>query len=126
MNSKKQGDLGVAIAIAYYTKKGYAVSIPLGDNTRYDLIIDDGTRLLKVQVKTTGHVRHNYYIVSFCTQGGNQSWNGVVKVITEDEVDLVFVYTLGGSAYEFPVAAISGKKNLVLGDKVVQYRVGGK
>ncbi|WP_426513126.1 group I intron-associated PD-(D/E)XK endonuclease [Dactylosporangium sp. McL0621] len=57
MNRKQQGDLGVAMAIAYYTRTGYAVSVPLTDNTRYDLIIDGGERLLRVQVKTTGFQR---------------------------------------------------------------------
>jgi hypothetical protein len=27
---------------------GYAVSVPFGENTRYDLIIDDGTSLARV------------------------------------------------------------------------------
>jgi hypothetical protein len=31
---------------------GYAISLPFGENTRYDLIVDDGHRLLKVQCKT--------------------------------------------------------------------------
>ena len=31
---------------------GYAVSVPFGENTRYDLVIDDGQRLARVQCKT--------------------------------------------------------------------------
>ena len=31
---------------------GYAVSVPFGENTRYDLVLDDGERLLRVQCKT--------------------------------------------------------------------------
>ena len=31
---------------------GYAVSVPFGENTRYDLVIDDGRRLARVQCKT--------------------------------------------------------------------------
>ena len=52
INSKKQGDIGMCYAIAYFSKMGYTVSIPITDSQDYDLIIDNGT-LLKVQVKTT-------------------------------------------------------------------------
>ena len=31
---------------------GYAICVPFGENTRYDLVIDDGRRLLRVQCKT--------------------------------------------------------------------------
>jgi hypothetical protein len=31
---------------------GYAVSLPFGENTRYDLVIDDGKSLSRVQCKT--------------------------------------------------------------------------
>ena len=31
---------------------GYVVSMPFGENTRYDLLIDDGTRISRVQCKS--------------------------------------------------------------------------
>jgi hypothetical protein len=31
---------------------GYSVAVPFGENTRYDLIVDDGIRLQRVQCKT--------------------------------------------------------------------------
>jgi hypothetical protein len=51
-NTKAIGDrseLEVAVALA---RAGYTVSKPLGDSHRYDLIIDDGETLARVQVKT--------------------------------------------------------------------------
>jgi hypothetical protein len=51
-NTKAIGDrseLEVALALA---RAGYTVSKPLGDSHRYDLIIDDGETLSRVQVKT--------------------------------------------------------------------------
>lgn len=53
MNSKHIGNIGEILAIAYLVKKGYYVSIPYGDNARYDLIVDDGIKLHRIQVKTT-------------------------------------------------------------------------
>lgn len=53
INSKKQGDIGMCYAMAYYAKLGWTVSIPVTDSQDYDLVVDNGTRLFKVQVKTT-------------------------------------------------------------------------
>ena len=40
MNSKDKGNIGEAIAIAEFTKRNIQVSIPFGDNARYDLVAD--------------------------------------------------------------------------------------
>ena len=41
----------LAIMLALHGS-GYQVATPFGENTRYDLILDDGKRLLRVQCKT--------------------------------------------------------------------------
>jgi hypothetical protein len=51
-NSKSIGELGVARTLSRLLESGYAVSLPFGDNLRYDLVVDDGQRLLRVQCKT--------------------------------------------------------------------------
>lgn len=52
MNSKAKGEISEGHVIAHLLKLGYSVSMPFGDNQRYDLILDDGERLWRVQVKT--------------------------------------------------------------------------
>lgn len=124
MNTKQQGDIGVAIAIAYYTRKGCGVSVPLTDNLRYDLVIDDGAKLNRVQVKCTRHQKGSALELALRTTGGNQSWNKTSKTISEDEVDLVFGYAITtDTMYEFPVKFIAGKASLRLGPKVAEYIV---
>ena len=51
-NTKAVGDVSEAMVIAALVSRGYLVSIPFGENHRYDLIADDGERLLRIQVKT--------------------------------------------------------------------------
>jgi hypothetical protein len=51
-NTKSIGELGVARTLTRLLGSGYAVSLPFGDNLRYDLVVDDGQRLLRVQCKT--------------------------------------------------------------------------
>ena len=38
INSKRQGNIGIGAAIAWFTVHGYTVSIPLTDSQDYDLI----------------------------------------------------------------------------------------
>jgi len=51
-NTKSIGELGVARTLTRLLESGYAVSLPFGDNLRYDLVVDDAQRLLRVQCKT--------------------------------------------------------------------------
>lgn len=51
-NSKDIGDISESRVISYLKKNGYNVSIPFGDNARYDLVLDIKDMLLRVQVKT--------------------------------------------------------------------------
>lgn len=53
MNRRKQGDIGVAEAISYYTKQGYALFHPLTEATKVDLILEKDGDLRRVQVKTS-------------------------------------------------------------------------
>jgi hypothetical protein len=56
-DTKSIGDLSeMAVALAL-ARTGYLVSRPVGENRRYDLIIDKGGVLSRVQVKT-GRLRN--------------------------------------------------------------------
>jgi hypothetical protein len=41
----------LAVMLALYAA-GYVISVPFGENTRYDLLIDDGDTIARVQCKT--------------------------------------------------------------------------
>ena len=51
-NPKAVGDETEARALSELVACGYSVSVPFGDNDKYDLIVDDGTTLYKIQCKT--------------------------------------------------------------------------
>lgn len=124
MNTRQQGDLGVAYAIWHYTKKGYIVSIPNTEASRYDLVVDDGERLLRVQCKTTSYrTPEGVFQAQLRTSGGNSSWTGVVKKISRAECDLVFILTEDVDAYEFPSEFLDGRTTVNLGKKAERFRV---
>lgn len=52
MHTKDKGDIAEIATIFRALKRGWSVSKPVGENQRYDLIIDDGNQLLRVQCKS--------------------------------------------------------------------------
>ena len=123
VNFKKQGDVEMCYAIAYYSKLGWTISIPVTDSQDYDLIVDTGTKLLKVQVKTTTQ-KSNYgvYIANLKTCGGNRSGD-TIKTFESNQSDLIFILTDSGDCYSIPRDAVSSKTTINLGEKVLMYKV---
>jgi hypothetical protein len=50
------GDRSALAVMLALRARGYELLVPFGENTRYDLVIDDGEQLAKVQCKT-GRIR---------------------------------------------------------------------
>lgn len=66
MTSAKQiGDFSELFVATYFTKKGYFVSKPMTDTAPYDLVVDMGNRLIKVQVKYRNRTKENKIKVGF-------------------------------------------------------------
>lgn len=126
INSKKQGDIGMCYAIAFYSKKGWTVSIPVTDSQDYDLVVDDGDKLLKVQVKTTrsrdAKKKSSPYIVYLRTTGGNKSGQ-TAKKFTNNKSDIVFILTDSGELYSIPRVNITSKSFISLGKDKDIYKV---
>lgn len=113
--NKQQGDLCESIAISYYIGKGFTVSKPINHSSDYDLIVDDGTSLKRVECKSSRYKHSNTsYSVALRTSGGNSSWNGVVKRLSHNTSDLIFIYTIDGNIYEIPTVILSGRNTINL------------
>lgn len=123
-NSKKQGDVGVGRALAYFSEQGYAISIPLTESQRYDLIVDDKVSLKRVEIKTTRHKSpYGRYLVNLSTKGGNRT--GVCRntKLSKYESDLVFIVTESDRWYLFPTELFHDKASLNLAPKWNSYIV---
>jgi hypothetical protein len=120
-NSKKQGDIGLGMAISHYCSLGYTVSIPLTDSQSYDLIVDNGT-IQRVQVKTTSLKKSGKYLVNMRTMGGNQKryW---CKKMDKSEVDILFILTDDHSIYIIPTKDIKSESGLTLSDVYKNFKV---
>ena len=125
-NSKKQGDIGLVLAIAWFEMNDYPVSIPLTDSQDYDLIIDMSGSLKKVQVRTTyNQQKSGSYEVNLRVLGGNRSGTGQVKRFIDTDVDYLFVVVENGAKYFIPKSTITNKRaiNVCNDGEYEQYRV---
>ncbi len=91
MNSKITGNKSTAKILSKLLDLGYKVSIPFGDDTRYDLIADTGKKLLRIQCKTAwmqnGCVAFNHR--SITTKNGRE----ISVAYTTDDIDLLLIYS---------------------------------
>jgi hypothetical protein len=124
-NPREQGLLGLTDAIGWFGRQGWPVSLPLIDSQPYDLVVDDGTALHRVQVKTTTYRSpYGVFVVSLATRGGNRS-SHTSKDFDPASCDLLYVLTDGGDRYLIPTSAIRARTTLNLGDGVAEHRLRG-
>lgn len=115
-NLKSQGNVGEAKAILHYTERGFIVSKPLFENSPYDLIVDDGETVRRVQVKTSEYkLPSGRYEVNLRVFGGNRSGTGKVKKLSSDQVDLVFAALGDGRIFELDAKPLDGKGRVAVG-----------
>lgn len=122
-NLREQGLLGLTDAIHWFGANGYSISLPLIDAQPYDLIVDDGDRLQRVQVKTTTYRSpYGIYVVSLATRGGNQSFH-TTKPFDPGSAELLYVLTDSDERYLIPTNRIRGRGAVNLGERVAPFRV---
>jgi len=91
MNTTKQkGDVSELRIVAKLIEQGYTVSMPWGENAPYDLILDCGKDLIKVQIKTgrvkDGVIHFNNYAVTHNTKTTKS------KKYNTDDVQMFAIY----------------------------------
>jgi hypothetical protein len=88
---KDIGDRTTLTVMLALREVGFAVLVPFGENTRYDLVIDDGAKIARVQCKT-GRLRKGAVLWSMCSNYGHQKNPRVVHRDYQGEVDYFGVF----------------------------------
>ena len=105
---KTQGDNAELKFMLLSHELGHIISKPFGDNSKYDLIIDNGNDLEKVQIKSTSRKD---------TSSGMDCYNCLVcsgskqkQKYNEKDVDFIVIYVIPENTwYKIPVKEIKGK-----------------
>lgn len=109
--TQRKGDVATARAIATFTALGYDVSIPLSESAAYDLVVDDGLQLARVQCKFASDRRRQVDLRRIHSNSGGY----VVKRTIEGSYDWLFV--LDGTNSEYLIkACLAERRSVTLRD----------
>lgn len=105
---KQQGDTTELRFMLLNHELGYIVSKPFGDNAKYDLIVDTGKELQRVQVKSTRRKE---------TSSGMDCYNCLVcsgadskQQYSKEDIDYIAIYVIPEDAwYKIPITEVKGK-----------------
>lgn len=122
MNTKQLGNIGVGVAISYFLSKGYVVSIPLNDSQSYDIVVDTGVSLSRVQIKYTSTKQPSGFPVVYLhsTSGSSRK---CYRRVNKENCDLLFVTTETGDKWCIPTTEITVTSALTLNSQMEKYRV---
>lgn len=91
--TQRKGDIAVSRAIVRFTQMGFDVSLPLTESAAYDLVVDTGEKIARVQVR-------------FCSvrqvalrRVHSNSKGYVVKKTRDHAYDWLYIYKNGGEEY---------------------------
>ena len=104
---KERGEWAELCFMARVAGLGLGVSKPYGDSARYDVGVESGGRILRVQVKST----------IYCRRGGEYSLNVMGpqrRKYEEGTVDLFAVYLIPVDEWYLIPYEVMGTKNLSL------------
>ncbi|MGZ8795469.1 MAG: group I intron-associated PD-(D/E)XK endonuclease [Gaiellaceae bacterium] len=88
---KQIGDRTTLAVMLALRQSGYTLLVPFGENTRYDLVIDDGLQLARVQCKT-GRLREGAIRFAACSTYAHHPNPKVVSRDYAGQVDFFGVY----------------------------------
>jgi len=94
--------------------EGYPVFLPFGENTRYDIVIDTGALLRRVQCKT-GRLRQGAVVFRTCSTYGHHPNPKIIRRDYEGEIDDFAVYCPElGSVYLIPIEDVPTRTSAML------------
>jgi hypothetical protein len=88
---KAIGDRTTLVVMLALERAGYRLLVPFGENTRYDLVIDDGATLARVQCKT-GRLRDGAVRFAVCSTYGHHMRPGSARRHYHGQVDYFAIY----------------------------------
>jgi hypothetical protein len=106
-SNKNKGRFGLAMAIAYFTSKGYTISTPLNDTQWYDLIIEKDGKFETIQCKCTGS-QNNAVMLKSC---GGTNGSTYDSVLNHSGLDYLFCVDVSGNMFVIPMSEIRASGN---------------
>ncbi len=87
-NPKQVGDVSEAQILALFIKHGFRTLVPFGDKDRYDLVVDENSKFIRVQCKTARYREDGSFEFSTCSS----NWVTYKKTVYYGQADVFAVY----------------------------------
>jgi PD-(D/E)XK nuclease superfamily protein len=111
---KDIGDRSTLAIVLALNSRGFATYMPFGQNTRCDLILDDGAQLSRVQCKT-GRLRNGSVLFKTCSTYAHHRHPKIASRTYEGEIDKFAVFCPElGSVYLIPIADVPATSKAAL------------
>jgi PD-(D/E)XK nuclease superfamily protein len=108
------GDRTTLAVMLGLQRAGYAILLPFGENTRYDLVIDDGVKLGRVQCKT-GRLRNGSVSFATCSTYGHHPNPAEVRRPYAGQIEYFGVHCLDtGGVYLIPIEDVPVRREAAL------------
>ena len=106
-------------SLLYFTEKGYLCSVPYGNVGRYDLLVDTGKKIIRIQCKSAHKNDNGSYTVN--TSNTAMKANGNVrKFYTKDEIDFIITF-IEDQAVFIPVEMIEKSQSKIFRTELPKY-----
>jgi hypothetical protein len=113
-HTKSKGDRSTLAVMLGLQAAGFAVSVPFGENTRYDLLADDGNAIIRVQCKT-GRLRNGAVLFATCSFYAHHPNPKITHRDYHGDVDAFGVYCMRlGSVYLIPISDLPNRRMATL------------
>lgn len=112
LTPKQKGNITEMECTLAFMKAGYKVSVPYGEDCRYDLVVDISNHLYRVQCKTSHALTNPEDGFKFKTKSVVVTTHGVKESqYNENEIDF-FATVYEGNCYLVPVEECNNEKTL--------------
>ena len=110
---KRKGILTEEAIKLWFLRKGYSISVPIGDDDRYDFIVDFNGKLVKMQSKT-GNLTRQKGCLNFSTASSKCNSSGSHRIqYTKKEIDyFCTMHPQTNQIYIVPVEECGNEFNL--------------
>lgn len=112
LTTKQKGNITEVECILAFMKAGYKVSIPYGEDCKYDLVVDINNHLYRIQCKTSHALSNPEDGFKFKTKSIVITTHGAkTSGYSEQDIDY-FATVYEGNCYLVPVGECSSEKTL--------------
>lgn len=126
MTSKDKGNIALGRCIQYFTDLGFTVLLPLNDAQDYDLAIDNGKDIDRIQVKYTSQKQDSgYYLCKLYTCGHkDSSGKSYEKPTNYNKIDYFWFTNELKEDWLIPIGELVNQKIITLNEDRKKFKVG--